>query len=79
VLADLVVLGPGETVARPTVARVVRCLRRYLSGKLGFRFRGGAVVDWQGSLSERAAALVEPLRAYFGDGAWDSPHAWVQP
>jgi hypothetical protein len=72
VLADLVVLAEGETVARPTAARVVRCLRRFLSGELGFRFRSGTVVDWRGSLASRAAVLVGPLKAYFANGAWDA-------
>src|SRR6185369_4740819 len=71
VLANLVVLGEGETVPLPTAARVVRCLRRFLSGELGFRFRCGMIVDWKGKLSSRAAALVPPLREYFGRGAWD--------
>ena len=79
VLADLVVLAGGETVPRPIAARVVRCLRRFLSGELGFRFRGGTVVDWRGSLSQRAAALVAPLQAFFVSGGWDAPQAEVKP
>ena len=65
-------MAEGETVARPTAVRVVRCLRRFLTGQLGFRFRGGSIVDWRGELARRAAALVEPLRAYFGATRWDS-------
>jgi hypothetical protein len=71
VLAEAVVLPEGETVPRPTAARVLRCIRRFVSGELGFRFRGGLIVDWNGNLSARAAALVGPLRTYFGRGAWD--------
>jgi hypothetical protein len=71
VLTDLVVLPEGETVPRPTATRVVRCLRRFLSGELGFRFHCGMIVDWRGSLSSRAAGLVGPLVEYFGRGAWD--------
>jgi hypothetical protein len=71
VLANVVVLPEGETVRRPTATRVVRCLRRFLSGELGFRFRGGMIVDWNGALSNRAASLVGPLVAFFGRGAWD--------
>jgi hypothetical protein len=72
VLAELVVLPEGETVPRPTAARVVRCLRRFLSGELGFRYRGGAVVDWNGELSRRAASLVAPLVTFFAPGSWDA-------
>lgn len=72
VLADVVVLAEGETVARPTAARVVRCLRRFLSGELGYRFRGGAFPDWGGALAARAASLVDPLEAHFRRDAWDT-------
>ena len=72
-------LPEGETVRRPTAARVVRCLRRFLRGELGFRFRGGTVVDWNGELSRRAASLVGPLVAYFGEDAWDQAEEEVMP
>lgn len=79
VLADVVVLPEGESVPRPTAARVLRCVRRFMSGELGFRFRGGLIVDWNGKLAARAAALVGPLRAYFGREAWDECAAGVMP
>jgi hypothetical protein len=72
VLAEVVVLGEGETVPRPIAARVVRCLRRFLRGELKFKFRGGQVVDWSGKLSTRAAALVAPLSGFFADRGWGS-------
>ena len=79
VLADVVVLAEGETVPRPTAARAVRCLRRFLSGELGFRYRGGLVVDWDGKLSARAAALVAPLVVFFAPGSWDADGVGVAP
>jgi hypothetical protein len=79
VLADLVVLADGETVPRPTTARELRCVRRFLRGELGFKFRGGFIVDWNGRLAARAAALVGPLRDYFAPGAWDEAPPEVTP
>ena len=79
VLADVVVLAEGETVPRPTAARVVRCLRRFLRGELKFKFRGGTVVDWKGELSKRAASLVVQLVAFFAPRGWDHMDAEVEP
>lgn len=79
VLDELVVMPKGETVARPCAARVVRCLRRFVSGQVGFRFKGGSIVDWRGDLARRAAALVAPLRAHFAAGAWDVEGSEVRP
>lgn len=79
VLADLVVLPEGETVPRPTAARVVRSLRRFFRGELGFRYRGGMVVDWNGRLAGRAAGLVGPLMTFFAPGSWDADGIGVAP
>lgn len=66
VLANLVVLAEGETVPHAIESRVVRSLRRFFRGEMGFRYRGGLIVDWNGRLAARAAALVHPLREFFG-------------
>ena len=65
VLAEVVVMHEGETVPNAVGSRVVRCMRRFFRGEMGFRFRGGQVVDWNGPLASRAAALVGPLRGFF--------------
>lgn len=65
VLADVVVMVEGETVPQAVESRVVRSLRRFFRGEMGFRYRGGLIVDWNGRLASRAAALVGPLRGFY--------------
>ena len=65
VLAEVVVMAEGETVPHEVEARVLRSLRRFFRGQMGFRYRGGLVVDWNGHLASRAAALVGPLRSFY--------------
>ncbi len=65
VLADVVVMAEGETVADWTSSRVLRSLRRFFRGEMKFRYRGGLIVDWNGRLSTRAASLVGPLSSYY--------------
>lgn len=60
--------------------RIVRGVRRYLRGRLGFKFRGGMLLDWGGSLSGGVAHVVEELRRYYGRSsdvaAMPSAHEW---
>ena len=54
---------------KPVATRVLRSMRRWLSGRLGFRFRGGRIVDWSGKLAGDAVALVDGLQAFYERGA----------
>jgi len=65
VLADVVVMAERETVPHAVESRVVRSLRRFLRGEMGFRYRGGLIVDSSGHLASRAAALVRRLRGFY--------------
>lgn len=65
VLANVVVLAEGETVPHAVESRVVRSLRRFFRGEMGFRYRGGLIIDWNGKLAARAAALVHPLSGFY--------------
>ncbi len=47
-------------------ARVVRCVRKYLTRQFGWKYRGGTLVDWGGQLSAKVAGMVETLRLFFG-------------
>ena len=46
--------------------RIVRGVRRYLRGRLGFKFRSGMLLDWGGNLSRSVAHMVVELRRYYG-------------
>ena len=48
-------------------ARVLRSMRRWLSGRLRFRFRGGRIVDWSGELAADAAVVIDGLQAFYGE------------
>jgi hypothetical protein len=68
VVLDEVVSHEGDTGFRKRAGvRIVRCVRKYLSKVLRFKYRGGAVVDWGGKLSSRVVELVERLRTFYGD------------
>ena len=64
---DEVVSRERETGFRRSAGiRIVRGVRRYLSKAFGFKFRGGAVVDWGGTLAGKVRHLVRRLRAFYG-------------
>ena len=65
VLADVVVMVEGETIPHAVESRVVRSMRRYFRGEMGFRYKGGLIVDWNGQLASRAAALVGTLSRFY--------------
>lgn len=50
-----------------SAVRVVRGLRRFVSGVVGFRWRGGRLVSWRGDLSVRALHVLGRLREYYGE------------
>jgi len=64
VLADAVALAKGEIVPRRVEVRVVRFARRFLCGLLGFRCRGGLVVDWSGRLERRTARVMAQIAPF---------------
>lgn len=46
---------------------VSRQVRRYLTRRLGWKFRGGMLVDWGGTLSSAVSRIVVELRQWFMD------------
>lgn len=46
--------------------RTVRCLRKFVSRALGFKFKGGMLVDWSGSLAGRAITAYRQLSGFYG-------------
>jgi hypothetical protein len=65
-LATVVTCTRGDVHHAEIEARIVRAARRYLKGKLGFKYRSGMVLDWGGSLSAGVARVVEDLRRHYG-------------
>jgi hypothetical protein len=69
---ELVVFGEvvtgevkGRTVSEPEM-RTVRCLRKFLSRIVGFDFKGGVLIDWGGTTSERMRRALEELFKFYG-------------
>ena len=46
--------------------RVLRSVRRWLRGQMGFRVTGGMFVDWGGRLSRRLIPLITRLEDFYG-------------
>ena len=44
----------------------MRILRRWLSRRLGWKFRGGSFVSWGDRLVPRLLTAIRELRAFFG-------------
>jgi hypothetical protein len=65
-LEEVVSCEQGGTFVSREGLRIVRCVRRYLSKRFGFKFRGGSFVDWGGELSTQLRSLVVQLREFFG-------------
>jgi len=49
---------------------VARSVRRYVSKAVGFKFRGGRLISWDGGLSERLVGVVKQLRAFYRDSGY---------
>jgi hypothetical protein len=72
----------AEVVSCPEMARrhdkraldVRRGVQRFVSRALGFRWRGGRLVCWDGTLPQRALGVMERLRSYYGE---PTTPAWV--
>jgi hypothetical protein len=71
-LAEMVVCEQDGQEHHPMVLFVMRCVRRYLTRKLGYKFRGGRFVDWGGKLAAQLADMMESLRAAYmrQESAW---------
>jgi hypothetical protein len=46
---------------------VIRAVRRFLSGELGFKYRGGRLVFWDAAVPERLLGVVRRLRVFYRD------------
>ena len=65
---DFVLTCEADSDATHTAGvRTVRMARKWLSRKLGWKFRGGSFVSWGDKLTVRLATAVRELRAYYGD------------
>ncbi len=78
-LEEVVSCAAKDCRIDPCAVRVVRSLRRYLRKRLGFKFRGGALVDWGGELTTKLQQMVGRLREFYREAgasgrrrtAWD--------
>lgn len=68
VLEEIVWMDRSDGVVREEEKRIVRILRGYIRRKFGWRFKGGAFLDFGGRLSATLAELAERLRAHYGTG-----------
>ena len=55
----------GRKLNAPEV-RTLRCLRKFLSRIVGFKFRGGVLVDWGGRTSERLLRALRSVVNFYG-------------
>jgi hypothetical protein len=66
VLEEVLTCEAGCDVPVPAGVRTVRSVRRWLSGELGWKFRGGAFVSWGDRLTGRLVLVVRELREFYG-------------
>lgn len=66
-IAQVVTCPPKHRHHEWEALQVVRSLRRYVSKRLGFQFRGGRLISWDGELSELLLGLLRQLRAHYRD------------
>ena len=58
----------GESAdTRVPEMRAIRSWRRWVSGRLGWKFRGGMLLDWGGELSAASVRVLDQLRAFNGE------------
>jgi hypothetical protein len=67
VLEDIVWLDLEEGVTREAELRIVRILRGYIRRRFGWKFKGGAFLDFGGRLSATLAEMAARLRAHYGE------------
>ena len=65
-LEDIVWLDRSDMFRRPAQLRIVRALRGYIERRFRRRYRGGAFVDFGGTLSAKLAELAVRLREFYG-------------
>ncbi len=64
---DAVVTSPPKGPSHdPAAMQVVRGVRRFVSKVVGFKWTGGRIVDWEGTLSARAASVMAALSKFYG-------------
>jgi hypothetical protein len=66
IVREIVTHGRENIEVCAVSAKVLRSLRRWLSGRLKFRIRGGQLVDWSGRLSADGADVIDGLLAFYG-------------
>ncbi len=65
-LGEIVAGELKSPVLREREARTVRCLRKFVSRLVGFKFRGGVLIDWGGRTSARTCRALLELVAFYG-------------
>lgn len=66
-LGEAVSWSAGAHSGNGPETRIVRALRRFVSRIVGFKYRGGVIVDWGGGLSARTHRALLLLSAYYGE------------
>ena len=46
--------------------RALRCLRKFISRLVGFKYKGGPLIDWNGVTCERTSRALDQLGAFYG-------------
>lgn len=67
VLEEVLTCEAGCDVPVAAGVRTLRSVRRWLSGELGWKFRGGAFVSWGDRLTGRLVEVVRELRRFYGE------------
>jgi hypothetical protein len=65
-LEDIVWLDRDDMFRRPAQLRIVRALRGYIERRFRRRYRGGAFLDFGGTLSAKLVQLAGRLREFYG-------------
>ena len=66
-LAEVVTCQPKHRHHEREALFVSRSVRRYVSRHLGFKFRGGRLISWDGGLPGKVLGVMKQLRAYYRD------------
>lgn len=78
VLREVVSWRKGEPRGNAAETRIVRTWRRFVSRLMGFKYKGGRIVDWKGEVSGRALRAAEELCAHYGESMTEllARHGW---
>jgi len=77
VLEECFWLNTDDGIKHPRELRVCRSVRKYLSKKFKFKYRGGVVFDFGGERLASLPAVMEQLRAYYGNLV-GSAASWIE-